>query len=347
MLRGRAGKIHPQVFHAQGVEKRLAKLRERGANWAASRSRNSRILSASHCMLYTLHFVVVLFAAAVAAGFLGALLGVGGGIFIVPALVLAFHLPIKVAVAASLVSVIATSNAGGSSYVEQHITNLRLGMFLEVATTIGALSGSVLALYLKEWLMLLLFTVLLAYMAWTAFVTRKMDDQRIAAGTYATAAPDAWSQRLELSGRYHDEALDRQVNYVVNGCGTGMTISYLAGVASGLLGVGGGVLKVSAMNRYMNVPMKAAVGTSKMMIGVTAAVGSILFYLAGLIHFYVVAPVALGTTAGATLGTLVMNRLRSVVLKRIFTVLMLYLAYGMLVKALALRFHIQLPSLGS
>ncbi|MGH9484263.1 MAG: sulfite exporter TauE/SafE family protein [Terriglobales bacterium] len=298
-------------------------------------------------MLYSLHFVAWLFIAAVCAGFLGALLGVGGGIFIVPALVLGFHLPIKIAVAASLVSVIATSNAGGSGYVEQHITNVRLGMFLEVATTIGALSGSVLALYLREWVMLLLFALLLAYMAWVAFVTRKQDDQRIAAGTFATAKPDQWSRRLELSGRYHDQALDRQVTYIVNGCGTGVSISYLAGVASGLLGIGGGVLKVSAMNRYMNVPMKAAVGTSKMMIGVTAAVGSILFYLAGLIHFYVVAPVALGTTTGATLGTLVMNRLRSVVLKRIFTILMVYLAYGMLVKALALRFHIHLPSLGS
>ncbi|MGH9416919.1 MAG: sulfite exporter TauE/SafE family protein [Terriglobales bacterium] len=298
-------------------------------------------------MLYTPHFVGVLFGAAVLAGFFGALLGVGGGIFIVPALVLLFHLPIKIAVAASLVSVIATSNAGGSNYVDQHITNLRLGMFLEVATTIGALSGSILAIYLQQWLMLLLFAALLLYMAITAYVSRHRDDVRIAQGGFALAAPDGWSRRLELNGSYHDEALDRRVDYVVTRSGTGMGISYLAGVASGLLGVGGGVLKVSAMNGYMNVPMKAAVGTSKMMIGVTAAVGSILFYLAGLIHFFIVAPVALGTTAGATVGTMVMNRLRSVVLKRIFAVLMLYLAYGMLVKAVALRFHLVLPTLGS
>ncbi|HUX68686.1 MAG TPA: sulfite exporter TauE/SafE family protein [Terriglobales bacterium] len=298
-------------------------------------------------MLFSLHFVSILFSIAVFAGFFGALLGVGGGIFIVPALVLVFHLPVKLAVAASLVSVIATSNAGGSSYVEQHITNLRLGMFLEVFTTIGALSGSVLALYLNEWLMLALFAGLLFYMSISAYVSRHHDDRQIAAGAYANASPDAWSRRLSLSGGYHDHALDRQVDYVVRGTGIGAFVSYLAGMASGLLGVGGGVLKVSAMNRSMNVPMKAAVGTSKMMIGVTAAVGSILFYLAGLIHFYVVAPVALGTTAGAELGTLVMNRLRSAVLKRIFAVLMLYLAYGMLVKALALRFHIILPSLGS
>lgn len=298
-------------------------------------------------MLYSREFVIVLFAAAVVAGFFGALLGVGGGIFIVPALVLGFHLPIKIAVAASLVSVIATSNAGGSRYVDHHITNLRLGMFLEVATTIGALSGSVLALFLKEWIMLLLFAALLLYMAVTAWTTRRKDDEAIARGGFNLRPPDAWSRRLNLSGAYFDEALQRQVDYTVTGSGVGIGVSYLAGVASGLLGVGGGVLKVSAMNRSMNVPMKAAVGTSKMMIGVTAAVGSILFYLAGLIHYFIVAPVALGTTAGATLGTFIMNRLRSVVLKWLFAVLMLYMTYGMLAKALALRFHIVLPSLGS
>lgn len=228
-------------------------------------------------MLYSPHFVAVLFSAAVLAGFFGALLGVGGGIFIVPALVLLFQLPVKIAVAASLVSVIATSNAGGSSYVEQHITNLRLGMFLEVATTLGALSGSILALYLREWVMLLLFTALLLYMGVTAYTTRHRDDEQIACGGYARGEPDGWSRRLGLSGSYQDEALHRKVDYVVGGTGIGTFISYLAGVASGLLGVGGGVLKVSAMNRYMNVPMKAAVGTSKMMIGVTAAVGSIPF----------------------------------------------------------------------
>ncbi|HVB39541.1 MAG TPA: sulfite exporter TauE/SafE family protein, partial [Terriglobales bacterium] len=291
-------------------------------------------------MLYSHSFVAVLFAAAVVAGFLGALLGVGGGIFIVPALVLGFQLPVKIAVAASLVSVIATSNAGGSSYVEHHITNVRLGMFLEVATTLGALSGSVLALYLREWIMLALFALMLLYMAWAAFTTRHLDDARIADGGFADARPDRASGALALAGHYHDDALGREVAYVVNGSAPGMAISYLAGVSSGLLGVGGGVLKVSAMNRFMNVPMKAAVGTSKMMIGITAAVGSILFFLAGLIHFFIVAPVALGTTAGATLGTKVMNRMRSAVLKGLFTVLMLYLAYGMLARALALRFQL-------
>jgi uncharacterized membrane protein YfcA len=296
-------------------------------------------------MVYSLRFVLPLFSASCLAGFFGALLGVGGGIFIVPVMVLAFHLPIKIAVAASIVSVIATSNAGGSSYVEQHITNLRLGMFLEIATTIGALSGSVLALYLREWLMLVIFSIMLAYMAYAAFSTRNVDDRRIMSGDFARARQDRLSSFLMLRGRYHDEALDREVDYVVTGAPAGAAIACLAGLASGLLGVGGGVLKVSAMNAYMNVPMKVAVGTSKLMIGVTASVSSILFFLAGLIHFYVVAPVALGTTLGATIGTMVMNRLHSLQLKYLFTILMIYLAYEMIAKALALRLHMHLPSL--
>jgi hypothetical protein len=280
-------------------------------------------------MDYSFGFVATLFGAACVAGFLGALLGVGGGIFIVPTLVLWFHLPMKIAIAASAVSVIATSNAGGSSYVEHRITNLRVSMFLEMFTTFGALSGAVLALYLNEHVIQLVFAAMLAYMAWAAFSTRNLDDERIASGAYANAKPDRISKWLDLRGSYHDEAAKRDVDYVVSGAPVGAGISYVAGIASGLLGVGGGVLKVSAMNRYMNIPMKAAVGTSKLMIGVTAAVSSMLFFVAGLVHFIVVGPVAVGTTAGATAGTLVMNRLESRWLKWIFAALMAYLAFEM------------------
>lgn len=296
-------------------------------------------------MLYSWRFVFSLLGAACFAGFFGALLGVGGGVFIVPIMVLMFHLPVKIAVAASIVSVIATSNAGGSSYVDQRITNLHLAMFLEIATTIGALSGSLLALYLREWVMLIIFSLMLAYMAYTAFITRNVDDHRIAAGNYADVKQDRLSAYLNLKGDYYDEAAQKTVAYTITNAPIGAAISYLAGLASGLLGVGGGVLKVSAMNRYMNVPMKAAVGTSKLMIGVTAAVSSILFFMAGLIHFYVVAPIAIGTTAGATVGTMVMNRLHSAMLKWLFAVLMVYLSYGMLTKALALKFGWHLPIL--
>ncbi|MBV8894147.1 MAG: sulfite exporter TauE/SafE family protein [Acidobacteria bacterium] len=298
-------------------------------------------------MIYSVSLVAGLLSAALVAGFFGALLGVGGGIFIVPALVLGFHLPMKIAVAASVVSVIATSNAGGSSYVDQRITNLHLAMFLEIFTTSGALSGSILALFLHEWVISLIFAAMLAYMAHAAYSTRNLDDRRIASGEFARVKPDRIARYLDLRGSYFDQAADKHVDYVICGTPVGMAISYLAGITSGLLGVGGGVLKVSAMNRYMNVPMKVAVGTSKLMIGVTAAVSSILFFLHGLIHFSVVAPVALGTTIGATAGTMVMNRLHSVVLKWIFSALMLYLAYEMFAKALQVGLGIHLPALGA
>jgi hypothetical protein len=298
-------------------------------------------------MNYSLHFVGALLGTACFAGFFGALLGVGGGIFVVPALALAFHIPMKVAVAASIVSVIATSNAGGSAYVEQHISNLKLAMFLEIFTTSGALLGSVLALYFNEWTIALIFSIMLAYLGYVSFTTRHLDDQRIAGNKFVSVRQDRISAYLSLSGAYHDVAAGKDVPYVVTGASAGMGVSALAGIASGLLGIGGGVLKVSAMNRYMNVPMKVAVGTSKLMIGVTAAVSAILFFMAGLIHFVIVAPIAIGTTIGATLGTMVMNRLHSAVLKWIFSALLVYLAYEMLAKALALGFAIHLPSLGS
>lgn len=295
-------------------------------------------------MTYSISFILLLLAAAAVTGFFGALLGVGGGIFLVPAMVLLFHLPMKIAVAASIVSVIATSNAGGSSYVDQRISNLRLAMFLEVFTTAGALAGAILAIYLHDWIISFIFAVMLGYMAYASFSTRNLDDQRIAKGLFSRAMPDRISRYLDLRGSYHDAAADKTVDYVVNGASAGITVASLAGIASGLLGVGGGVLKVSAMNKYMNVPMKVAVGTSKLMIGVTAAVSSILFFIAGLIHFMVVAPVAVGTSMGATLGTMVMNRLHSAVLKWIFSALMAYLAYEMLVQALGVGFGIHLPS---
>lgn len=289
--------------------------------------------------------IAVLFAGAVVAGFFGALLGIGGGMFIVPMLVLILHVPMKTAVAASIVSVIATSNAGGSRYVEQGITNLKLAMFLEVFTTAGALAGGLLALYLHEWLMLLLFAALMLNMAYGSFKTRKLDDERIAAGAFATKAQDRLCRALDLRGSYYDEAAEREVPYLVTGSAAGSVISLLAGMTSGMLGVGGGVLKVSAMNRHMNVPMKVAVATSKLMIGITAAVSSTVFLVAGVIPFPLVGPIALGTTCGATVGSRVMNRLSSGLLKRALAALVLYIAYTMTAKALRMRFGIELPHL--
>jgi len=265
---------------------------------------------------------------------------------IVPFLTAYLGIPIHEAIAISIVSVIATSNAGGSSYVEQRITNIELAMFLEVATTAGALIGSFIALLLESWELFLIFVVLLAYVAFASFKTRRTDEKRIAKEGFMKIKQDRLSKYLSLGGTYYDANEKKDVPYLVTRAPEGSLISSLAGVVSGLLGVGGGIIKVAAMNIFMNVPMKAAVATSKFMIGVTAATGALLFFLAGLVDPYVIAPVALGTTLGATVGTWVMPRVKSSALKVAFGFLVIYLAYTMLAQGLALGFRIYLPGAG-
>jgi hypothetical protein len=163
---------------------------------------------------------------------------------------------------------------------------------------------------------------------------------------FVDAKQDGISKYLGLTGSYFDVSQNKQVDYRVNGASKGALISSFAGITSGLLGVGGGIIKVAAMNMFMNVPLKAAVGTSKFMIGVTAAVGALLFFVAGVVDVYVLAPIALGTTLGATLGTLIMNKIRSYVLKISFGFLVTYFAYTMFAQGLTLAFGINLPMLG-
>jgi hypothetical protein len=219
-------------------------------------------------------------------------------------------------------------------------------MFLEVSTTAGALVGSLIALLLQSWELFLIFVVLLAYVAFASFKTRRTDENRIAKGEFMNTKQDRLAKFLDLRGTYYDPKEMKDVPYAVTRAPEGSLISSLAGVVSGLLGVGGGIIKVAAMNIFMNVPMKAAVATSKFMIGVTAATGALLFFLTGLIDPYAIAPVALGTTLGATVGTWVMPRVKSSALKVAFGFLVIYLAYTMLVQGLALGFKIYLPAVG-
>jgi len=294
----------------------------------------------------TVTFLTICFLAAVLAGFLGGLFGIGGGIIIVPFLTVFMSVPIHDAIAISLVSVIATSNAGGSSYLEQRITNIKLAMYLEVATTAGALIGSVVTLLLRSWVLFMIFGVLLTFVALSSFKSRASDERRMIRNEFVDAKQDGISKYLGLTGSYFDVSQNKQVDYRVNGASKGALISSFAGITSGLLGVGGGIIKVAAMNMFMNVPLKAAVGTSKFMIGVTAAVGALLFFVAGVVDVYVLAPIALGTTLGATLGTLIMNKIRSYVLKISFGFLVTYFAYTMFAQGLTLAFGINLPMLG-
>lgn len=277
--------------------------------------------------------LILLFVIAIFAGILGSLVGVGGGIIIIPTLTLLFKVPIHYAIAASLISIIATSIAGAYKYVEQEITNIKLGMFLEISTTLGALAGALLALILHGWVLSVIFGFLVFFMAVYSYLTRS-DDDKIEFNSNLNPN-DKLENFLSIKDSYFDVALNKEINYAVHRPLGGSLISFLAGVGSGLLGIGGGIIKVSAMNGFMKVPMKVAVATSKFMIGVTAAASSILYFLSGAVDSYIVAPVALGTIAGATFGSSIMNRFKSKYIKLLFTAVAGYLSLRMIIKGLS------------
>ena len=253
------------------------------------------------------------------AGLFGSMLGVGGGIIMVPVLSLAFGVPIKTAIATSIVSVIATSSMAQTSFASRGMTNMRLGMFLEVATTLGAVAGGVTAVLIDGRFLQGAFALVTFYVAW------QMGRRR------ADVAPVA-SQTLPSS--YYDPAEGRQVSYGVHRLGGGFALSLVAGNVSGLLGVGGGAFKVPIMNLLMGVPLKATIATSNLMIGVTAATGAAIFYGRGYMDPYWTVPAVLGILAGARLGPRLAMRLRAKALTVIFEIVLAGFGVLMLLRAL-------------
>lgn len=258
------------------------------------------------------------------AGLLGSLVGVGGGIIVVPALSLLMGVDIRNAIAASIISVIATSCGAGSSYVRERIANLRVAMLLEVATVSGALCGASLALVIGSRWLFLLFGAVLAYTAWS--MSRRP-------GPPAAPAADRWADALALHGSYFDPALGREVAYRVRRTRLGLAVGYLAGVVSGLLGIGGGVLKVPAMNLAMGIPLKVCTATSNVMIGITAATSALVYFMRGEVHPFIAAPVAVGVLLGAKLGARLLGRLRSGVIRGAFVAVLVVTAIQMFVRA--------------
>jgi uncharacterized membrane protein YfcA len=277
------------------------------------------------------------------AGFLGALLGIGGGIIIIPVLTLVFGVPIKEAIAISIVTVVATSISGGSSYVEQRITNIRLAIFIETSTTLGAFIGALLVLSIPGNYLYVVFALLAFYLAVSQIFSVKREAERTKSNNFMNITQDKVSKYLNLRGDYFDVSINRKVEYLVKNSILGWVVSFFAGLGSGLLGVGGGVFKVPIMNLFMNVPLKVAVATSKFMIGVTAATSAILYFVTGLLNLDYIAPAALGTTLGATVGTVLMNKIKVKWLKILFFLLLCYVGYNMLCKGLLLTLGVRLP----
>lgn len=260
--------------------------------------------------------LVLLFLAAFAvlAGFFGGLLGLGGGLFVVPMLVLLFRVPIAVAVATSLVAVIATSSGSASSALGRGLADLRLGMFLETATVVGGLVGALLTVAVlagdQQFLDFAFVPTVLA----PAYLTlrRPREDTR------RDAPPDPLARRLRLSGSYFDEPTGRTVDYEVTGTPLGLLSSGLAGFVSGLLGIGGGLFYVPAMNSLMNVPIRVASATSTFMIGVTATASALVYLLAGEVALFWTAPLVVGILLGSRLGADAHRTIPVVALKRLF-----------------------------
>lgn len=273
---------------------------------------------------------VTIFVFSLFAGFLGSLLGLGGGIIIIPALTLALGVPIHEAIGASIVSVIATSSGAAIAYVRDKITNMRIGMFLETATTLGAITGAFIAALISIKLLYIIFALLLLYSASVMF---KKSHSELPTGV----KEHPLSKRLHLSSEYYDKALKQNVEYKVAGVYSGYVVMYAAGVISGLMGIGSGVFKVLGMDVFMKLPMKVSTATSNFMIGVTAAASAGIYFSRGDINPLVAGPVALGVLLGARVGTKVMERLNNKTLRLIFIPILLYIALEMLWKGWVMK----------
>jgi hypothetical protein len=279
----------------------------------------------------TPQFLIQALLIALGSGFLGALLGLGGGVIMVPLLVFVVGLPIHIAAGASIVAVVATSSASASVYVRDEVTNMRLGMFLELATTIGAVTGAALMAGASEATLKTLFGATLLYASGVMW-----HQMRGTARSWVPTPNDLVAERLKLGASYYDGARGEVISYGVSRSIPLLIVSYIAGVVSGLLGIGGGGIKVPAMNVVGGVPMKAAVATSNFMIGVTAAASALVYIRNGFCDSFVTAPVVLGTLAGSFIGARVALSVRGVILKRVFIVVLLALGLRMIVSGVGL-----------
>ena len=266
-----------------------------------------------------LTFTLILLAGAYLAGLVGSLTGLGGGVVFIPLLTLVFHVDIRYAIGAALLASIANSSGAASAYVKEGITNIRLGMFLEIATTIGAVGGAVIAVYTPTNTIAILFGSILLFSA--AMTIRKKNQEAYSEGS-------ALSYRLKLNSSYPTK--DGEVSYKLKNVGAGFSIMALAGVLSGLLGIGSGALKVLAMDSTMHIPFKVSTTTSNFMIGVTAAASAVVYLQRGYMDPGIAFPVMLGVLGGAFTGSKLLTRMDPKVLKYIFCIAITFVAVEMI-----------------
>ena len=272
----------------------------------------------------TLEFTLLILFASMGAGFLGALTGLGGGVVIIPLLALVFRVDLRYAIGAALVSVIATSSGAAAAYVKEGYSNLRVGMFLEVATTLGALMGAFLAAWIAPSEIAVIFGLVLLYSAYLS--VRPQSEQR------GPDRPDPLATRLRMDSTYPTSR--GLQSYHVHGVPFGFLLMFVAGALSGLLGIGSGAIKVLAMDQAMRIPFKVSTTTSNFMIGVTAAASAGIYLHRGYIEPGLAMPVMLGVLLGSWLGSRVLVSAGTRVLRIVFGVIIVALAIEMIYNGL-------------
>ena len=274
--------------------------------------------------LNVLEFTFLVWAGSLAAGFLGALTGLGGGVVLVPLLTIFFHVDLRYAIGASLVSVIATSSGSAAAYVKEGFSNIRIGMFLEIATTLGALLGAYLTAKVPASAIAIIFGLTLVY---SAYVSRRTRPR-----TAVEQPPDPLATKLKMNGTFPDTSGVRSYN--VYNVPTGFGVMFGAGALSGLLGIGSGAMKVVAMDQAMKIPFKVSTTTSNFMIGVTAAASAGVYLSRGYIDPSLAMPVMLGVLLGSLIGTRVLVKTQTKLLRLVFSIVIVLLGLEMLFKAL-------------
>lgn len=274
-----------------------------------------------------LHTALLMLGVGIFAGIMGSILGIGGGMIVTPIVTLAMGLDIKYAIGASIIAVIATSSGSTIAFLKDDVLNLRVAMFLEIATTIGAIIGALLTGAFEPMILYILFGSLLVFSSWNMY--RKMrSGQEVLQQVHA----DKWAEKFNLNSSYYDKNTKQQVDYQVENVPGGFLIMLVAGLASGMLGIGSGAFKVMAMDGAMKMPLKPSSATSNLMMGVTAAASATVYFFNGSIRPDLAVPLALGILGGSTIGTRIMQILPSKLIRLIFIPILLYLGLQMILK---------------
>ncbi len=277
-------------------------------------------------MIEIIQFIII----AVLAGFLGSLVGLGGGIIITPALTILFGIDIKYAIGASIIAVIATSSGSAIAFVKDHVSNMRVGMLLEVFTTAGGVVGALMAGIFSSKLLYIFFSLILlnsfyGMLKKTGLITKvKKEEEKV--------ENDKYADRYKLNSTYYDKATGKTVAYNVTNVPQGSLVMFGAGFASGLLGIGSGAFKVVALDSYMKLPIKVSTATSNFMMGVTATASALIYFFNGTINPAIAAPIAIGTLIGSRTGAKVMQRLDAKYIRYIFLPILLFTIVNMFLK---------------